>query len=480
MKQMSRRSFLGTSAAAGAVAMLGPQALGAAADGRPPNVVLLLADDMRWDTLSCIGHPVVRTPHLDALARDGVLFENAFVTTSICMASRASIFTGLYTRSHGVDDFRTTLSPRLMNLSYFSQLRRAGYRTGFMGKWGVGKLPVDAFDVFEAFPGQGAYFEDGRDEHLTNLQAEQAEQFLRGCRHDQPFCLSLSFKAPHAQDGADPKFPYDPALEDAYAEATIPRPATLDDSSSVPPFIEQTLNRTREGSDWLEENYDDTMRAIYRLIDGIDRAVGRIMTALAKLGLDQNTIVIFTSDNGYMYGEHGRLGGKWLMYEESVRVPLIVRDPRQGAAQRDRRVAEMALNIDLAPTMLDLAGIGVPPAMQGRSLTPLLRGEASDWREDWFYEHTYRGHAIAATEGIRSDRWKYVRYVDEDPPLEQLFDLQNDPHERRDLAGHAAQAPVLQHLRARWQAWLAALDSWSLRSSEPWREPEVAPSDASG
>ena len=180
-------------------------------------------------------------------------------------------------------------------------------------------------------------------------------------------------------------------------------------------------------------------------------AVGQIMDALRQNGFDQNTVVIFTSDNGEFQGAHG-LTGKWLMYEESIRVPLIVRDPRLPPSRRGQRCDEMALSIDLAPTMLGLAGVPIPATMQGLDLGPLVRGERVAWREDWYYEHTYAHppqHKIPKTEGVRTQQWKYTRYTDFTPPYEQLFDLAADPQELKNLAGDAAHAATLARLRAR-------------------------------
>jgi arylsulfatase A-like enzyme len=192
------------------------------------------------------------------------------------------------------------------------------------------------------------------------------------------------------------------------------------------------------------------VRGYYRLIAGLDDAVGDLVAALAKLGLDWRTVVVFTSDNGLFLGEHG-LSGKWLMYDESVRVPLIVRDPSSPAASRGRRERRMTLNLDLAPTLLDFARSPAPQSMQGASLRPLLAGQDVPWREDWYYEyrHTARLLELPSSEGVRTRRWAYARYVDVDPPFEQLFDLAADPREERNLAGDAAAAKTLAALRSR-------------------------------
>ena len=433
--------------------------------------------------MSCAGNAILQTPNIDALAAGGVRFTNSFVTTAICMSSRASIFTGLYTRSHGVLTAMQSLTPRLLADSYPMLLRQAGYRTGFVGKWGLGgALPVSRFDYFAGFAGQGNYFERGRTKHLTTLQADQAVEFLRGCRPDQPFCLSVSFKAPHVQDegrdqpGIYAKYPYDRALESLYRDATVGPPATVD-AAPWPAFFDSTINRTREGMDFHPEHYQETMKSLYRLLAGVDIAVGRIMAAVRDLGADDNTVVMFTSDHGSFYGEHN-FGGKWLMNEESIRSPMIVRDPRLGAELRGVTRDEMVLNVDHCPTLLDLAGVPVPTGVQGRSLMPLIHGDRrSPWRTEWFYEHHYLPAKIAPSEGIRTDRWKYVRYTDADPLYEQLFDLGADPREQNNLATQPEHLATLGELRQRWQVWRDALET--APPAAPWFDPEPSPSATS-
>jgi arylsulfatase A-like enzyme len=445
---------------------------------RRPNLIVLVTDDQRWDSMSCAGNAILQTPNIDALAAGGVRFTNSFATTAICMSSRASIFTGLYARCHGVLAGMQSLTPRVLADSYPMLLRKAGYRTGFVGKWGLGgALPISRFDYFAGFSGQGNYFERGGTKHLTTLQADQAVEFLRGCRADQPFCLSVSFKAPHVEDdgrnqpGIYAKYPYDRALEPLYQNANVPPPATVD-AAPWPEFFDSTMNRTREGMDFHPEHYQETMRSLYRLLAGVDIAVGRIMAALRDLGADDNTVVMFTSDHGSFYGEHN-FGGKWLMNEESIRSPMIVRDPRLGAELRGITCDEMVLNIDLCPTLLALAGIPVPLGIQGRSLLPLIQGDRrSPWRTEWFYEHHYLPTMIAPSEGIRTDRWKYVRYTDAQPPYEQLFDLRADPREQNNLATQPDHFATLQALRQRWQVWRVALET--APPAGPWVEPDAS------
>jgi len=433
----------------------------ASAASRPrPNILFFLTDDQPQIGMGCMGNPHIRTPNMDALATEGVLFTNAFVTTSICACNRATILTGQTMRRHGIEDFQKPLSAEAFAQTYPMLLRQAGYRTGYLGKFAIGRpnadirhlsLPADKFDFWYAFPQMIDFrqTENGQVRYLTTVMTEKAGEFLRQQPADRPFCLTVALKEPHG-----PWNYFDPDVPDDYADATIPPPATFTQEAydALPDFIQHSLNGDT-GRRWLQDPalYQKWIRTDYRLITRADMAVGQIMEALRQSGRDQNTVVVFTSDNGEFQGAHG-LTGKWLMYEESIRVPLIVRDPRLAPSLRGRRCDEMALSIDLAPTMLGLAGVAIPAAMQGRDLGPLVRGEHVAWRDDWYYEHTYARppqHKIPKTEGVRTKQWKYTRYTDFTPPYEQLFDLAADPQELKNLAGEAAHAATLAKLRAR-------------------------------
>lgn len=454
------------------MALLGHSA--AAADCRPPNIVFLLTDDQRWDTLGCMGNPIIQTPNIDRLAEQGVVFTNCFVTTSICMTNRACIFTGQYAARHRIWSFSTNFTAEQLRWTYPGRLKAAGYYLGFIGKWGVGQPPQGLFDYNQGWPGQNRYLHvEGQEvRHLTTILTEQALEFLGGVPDDRPFCLSLSFKSPHCQDG-DPnrvlnqpafrnlyarhpsQFFYDPALADLYRDVTIP-PAPLSDPSffdSLPEFLKTSENRTR----WqirfpTPEQYQETVKAYYRLISGVDRAVGRILEKLRERGLERNTVIIFSSDNGFYLGERG-LAGKWLAHEVSIRVPLVVYDPRLPAEKRGQRRDEMVLSIDLAPTILALAGAPIPEQMQGESLLPLIQGYQTSWRREFFYEHLFGPPRIPASEAVRDQRFKYIRYVQSDPLYEELYDLEADPHEARNLAPLPEYGAKLEQMRRRWQLW---------------------------
>lgn len=422
-----------------------------------PNILLLLSDDQRWDALGCLGNSVIQTPNLDRLAANGVLFRNNFCATSICSASRASIFTGQYECRHRIDDFAKPLPPAVWSNSYPAVLRRHGYVVGFIGKFGVGEtMPVSEFDYWAGFPGQGSYFEPGRTEHLTALMERQAIEFLRARDGSQPFCLAISFKAPHAQDGAPRLFPPDPRDEHLYADVMVPPPITAAETyfTRLPKFIQNSENRTRWQSRFSTPGlFQQSVRDYYRLITGLDRTIGNIIAELHTRGFDRHTVILFTSDNGLFLGDHG-LADKWLMYEESIRTPLIISDPRLAARRHGSVVNEMTLNVDLAPTILDLVGLRVPNVMQGRSLRPLVEGARVAWRQDWFYEHHFdNGGTIPPSEGVRTTDWKYIRYVATAPPYEELFHLTEDPFETNNLATNARFARTLRELRDRWAAY---------------------------
>jgi len=426
-----------------------------AADVKRPNIIFLLTDDQRFDALGCMGNPIIQTPRLDNLAAEGVLFRNSFATTSICATSRATFLCGQYARRHGVHDFRITLKPETFANTYPMLLRKSGYRTAFIGKWGVGgELPKDAFDHWDGFAGQGRYFYEGDPVHMTQKLEESAQKFLKTATADAPFCMAMSFKAAHVQDRAPRPFQPDPRYESLYRDVTIPpAPKSAEKYfNGLPDFLQTSEGRVRwERRFATPEMYQNSVKDYYRLVTGIDRVVGSIVDQLKEQELFDNTVIIYTSDHGFFLGEYG-LAGKWLMYEESIRTPLLIYDPRLPQSARGKIRDEMVLNIDVAPTILAFAGVDIPEQTQGHSLVPLVEGKTVPWREEWFYEHLFPHPKIPKSEGVRTERWKYIRYVETEPPHEELYDLQNDPQEVNNLVGSNEHAETLNELRARWQA----------------------------
>jgi arylsulfatase A-like enzyme len=388
--------------------------------------------------LGFAGNKVIRTPNIDRLAARGTVFTNSFCTTAICPVSRASILTGQYERRHKIADFSTPLTKQQLARTFPILLRQRGFRTGFIGKWGLDDpLPAEQYDFWRRFPGQGDYFPKGKvgvaGEHLTAKQAAQAVEFLNGCSAASPFLLQISTKAPHVQDDKLKRpFPPDPKTESLFLDVTIPKPptATEADFRVLPSFLQTSEARVRwEKRFSTDDLYQQTVKDYYRLVVGIDDLVGTVLHTLEARQLAAKTVVIFTSDNGFYLGDRG-LASKWFMHEESMRVPLVISDLRRSWPPAAKERSELVLNIDLAPTILDLAHVAAPSEMQGRSLVPLIEGKNVNWRDDFFYEHRFRHPKIPMSEGVRTTRWKYVRYTSVRPVYEELFDLEHDPLER--------------------------------------------------
>ena len=431
----------------------------ARADQQRPNIIFLLTDDQRADLLGAAGNQYAKTPNLDELASAGTLFKNAFVTTSICMTSRASIMLGQHALRHGVHEFNVSLKPQQLQDSYFGQLKSAGYQLGFIGKWGVGNPPEEFFDFNRGFAGQGNYYSSNDDEteHLTARMGNQSIEFLDQIDPSRSFCLSISFKAPHVDEwNSDIQFNFDRKLSHLYHDVQIPSVPLTDPKyyDRLPEFLKESENRKRWQTRFATKHMaQESLKGYYRLVAGVDIVVGRIREALAKQGLQDNTVIIFSSDNGFYLGERG-LAGKWLAHEESIRVPLIVYDPRISRVPGGRQRTEMALNIDLPATILDYAGVEAPPAMQGRSLKPLVDGQdfgggdgTPGWPSTFFYGHYLDWQGIPKSEGVRTHQWKYITYFEVDPPYEELYDLENDPRETSNLASLSEHAGTLRDLR---------------------------------
>jgi arylsulfatase A-like enzyme len=453
MSELTRRDFLGVSAAGLTALAFGRGCRAGMGPAARPNFLFILTDDQRFDALGCSGNPIIRTPNVDRLAGEGIRFERAFVTTPICAASRASILSGTYERTHTYTFTKPPLARAFTDISFPVRFRQAGYRTGFVGKFGVAvpeDVPGEMFDFtrFDGFP----YIQtiNGVERHMTEVEGDWVIDFLRGVEPGRPFCLLWCPWAPHADDDDPKQYFWPPAVDDLYRDVVIPVPemAAPKYYDTQPAFLKNTMSRTRWG--WrfnTPEKFQSMVKGYYRMISGIDLVLGRIRGELARLGLDGNTVIVYTSDNGYFLGERG-YADKWLMYDLSIRVPLVVYDPRAPRASRGLVKRDMVLNIDLGPTLMDLAGIAVPPRIQGRSLRPLLGRRTPAWRTEIICEELWDHPDIPRSECVRTERWKYIQYPAH-PEYVELFDLANDPDEKRNLAGDPGHARVLAELRER-------------------------------
>lgn len=430
-----------------------------AADTKPLNVLVLYADDWRYDTLGCAGNPIVKTPNLDRLASEGRHFTRNCVTTSICGVSRACLFTGQWMSRHGNPAMLAFKTPWAE--TYPGLLRANGYFVGHVGKWHNGRFPADNFDFGREYKGTHWMKQpDGTDIHVTKKNENDALDFLRERPKDKPFCLTLAFFATHAEDKNPKQYLPQPESMSLYRDVKIPVPKTANDEAfrKLPPFFDEK-NEGRVRYHWRfdePEKYQEMMRNYYRLASEVDATCGRVLEELKKQGLLDHTLVIFTCDNGYFHGEHG-LADKWYPHQESIRVPLIVRDPRMPAEKRGGKNDDFTLSVDLAPTILAATGIKAPATMQGRDFAPLyLAKEKPAWRTEFFYEHaTYKSaDFIPASEALVRKDWKYMFWPE--AKQEQLFHLAADPLEEKDLVNDPAHAKQLAEMRTRFAELKAA------------------------
>jgi len=387
---------------------------------------------------------------------EGIYFQNAFVTTPICAASRASIFTGMYERTHGYTFSQGPLNEAYFNISYPVLMNQHGYYNGFFGKFGVNYRDArNHFDVFDSYdrgnyPTRRGYFYKtiGEDTvHLTRYTGQQALDFIQSAPADKPFCLSLSFSAPHAHDPAPEQYFWTHDFDSLYEDIVIPPPALKEEQYFLALPKEVREGFSRERWHWrfdTPEKYQHSVKGYYRMITEIDDEIGKMRKLLEEKGIADNTVIIFTSDNGYYLGER-QLAGKWLMHDVSLQVPMIIYDPR---AKKRPDVKDMVLNIDLTSTILDLAGVEIPEEYQGISLLPYVKGKKPEKiREAILFEHMWELPKIPSSKGIRTDKWKYLRYRFIETP-EELYDLENDPLEANNLADDPSFRHILERLRS--------------------------------
>ena len=440
-----------------------------------PNIIFILTDDQRWDALGVAGNSIIQTPEMDALARTGTYFKNAFSTTPICAASRASILTGLYERTHGYTFQKPRLKQPYADIIYPKLLKENGYHVGFFGKLGVvidaDKQYFDQSDFYDrgGSPDRRGYFykKIGKDTvHLTRYTGHQAQEFIKNAPVDKPFCLSLSFSAPHGHDNAADQYFWQDKSADLYKNIQIPEPLLGEDEyfNRLPKEVREGFNRVR----WkwrfdTPEKYQQMVKGYYRMITEIDNEIGQLRKQLKQKGIDDNTIIIVMGDNGYFLGDR-QLADKWLMYDVSIRIPLIIYDPR---AKKSSSVDQMVLNIDITKTMMDMAGVTAPKNYQGKSLTPLLvNNKAHLNRNAILIEHLWDNPDIPSSEAIRTERWKYFRYRLINAP-EELYDLKNDPMEKKNLASDIQYAKIFDRLRKECEATALKYQSEKLCPDDP-------------
>jgi len=483
--KVNRRKALQTMAFAGAGACFSQ--CGTRSSVKRPNIIFIMTDDQTVDQMSCYGHPILQTPNMDRIAGEGTRFNKCFCTNSLCAPSRASILTGCYSGLNGItgnSEKRGEEEKLNPDLPTFPELLRdAGYYTALIGKYHIRHDPK-GFDEWRILPGQGTYFnpefiENGvrtqNKGYVTDIITDKTMDFLQRVDTDNPFCLVYQHKGPHrpftpaprhAHLWDDIEFPYPETFDDDYATRRI---AALAEDMKIEVSLAGDYDDLPENisaedkKKWIFQRF---VKDSYRAVTGIDENLGRVLDYLDGNGLAEDTLIIYTSDNGFFLGEHGWYD-KRFMYEPSLRIPLVIRYPRLGIPGQvsDR----MVLNVDIAPTILDYAGIAVPEVMHGRSLRPILKGNTpGDWRRSVYYayyedswrmyrnlspdninDQTYTkyftAHRVGPHHGVRTERYKLIDYYTEDGYCE-LFDLKNDPHEVRNLYGEPGYEDITQKL----------------------------------
>lgn len=449
--------------------------LRAAEASTTPNIIVVLVDDLRWDELGCSGHPFVRTPHIDRIAREGARFRNAFATTPLCSPVRACLLTGQYAHRHGIVD-NTNRSVQSHGLMTFPRiLQDDGYRTGYVGKWHMGNddSPRPGFSYWVSMKGQGTSSdppinENGKrftvEGYTTDVLNERAASFVRR-RSDKPFCLYIAHKALHPEliqydDGSisDPgaaKFIPAPRHRGLYADAPVPRRLNVTDTPDDKPALRRKIAGLLPLGPETGTS-DDTIRDRLRMLAAVDDGVGQLLEVLKQTGRLDDTVFVVTSDHGYFYGEHGLSVERRLAYEEAIRIPLLIRHPQ--TIEAGRLIDAMALSIDLAPTLLELAGVSPHDEMDGRSLLPLLKGHRpDDWRTSFlieYYTDTVFPRVLnMGYKAVRTERFKYIHYTALEG-MDELYDLKTDPYEMNNLYRDPSAQASLGKLQAELEGLL--------------------------
>ncbi|MEW4565581.1 sulfatase [Bremerella sp. JC770] len=449
--------------------IVSPLAVATAADeGQKPNILFVLCDDLRPDAVGCLGSEHVKTPRIDQIAKEGILFNNSFCTTSLCSPSRASILTGLYAHAHGVTNNFTEFPTEMA--TFPKRLQDAGYETAYIGKYHMGEdndEPRPGFDWFVTHKGQGKYFDtefniNGQGSkvvkgYYTHVVTDMAIDWLEKDHGDKPWCLMLGQKAPHSFYFPEPKY------EHAFDDVEVKYPATAFDLDDNPEWMKKRLY-TWHGIygplfDWRKDFPDDSpegvkafenmVHAYWGTILSIDDSMGRLYDWLEKSGQLDNTVIVFMGDNGLLEGEHGMVD-KRTAHEMSIRVPLIVRYPELG---KGKTLDQQVLTVDMAPTLIELAGAKPIDKIHGQSWAKLASGDDDQWRKSWLYYYNYEKQFpyTPNVRALRTDRWKFIRYPhgdgSPDRHLAELYDLQADPGEGTNLAAQVEHAQLVKQLR---------------------------------
>lgn len=449
------------------------------AKAQRPNVLVVLCDDIRWNALSCTGHPHLKTPHIDQLAAEGLLFENTFCTTSLCSPSRASILSGLYAHAHGVTNNFTEYPPDMGTFPL--RLQAGGYSTAYIGKYHMGEEnddPRPGFDHFVTHKGQGKYFDtefnfNGRQRRVaqgyyTTVVTDMAEEWIDQQSSSQPWMLMLGHKAPHSFYFPEPKY------ENAFDDVEVNYPHSGFKLDGKPQWMKQRLT-TWHGIygplfDYRRDFPDTTaagvldfqamVRSYWGTILSVDDSMGRLVELLRRRGELDNTLIVFMGDNGLLEGEHGMVD-KRTMHEASIRIPLVIRYPGL-AGGRAKRVMEQVLTTDIAPTICELAETEPLENVHGRSFVRLLNEGDPDWRKAWFYHYNYEKQFpyTPNVRGVRTDRWKLIRYPHgdggPDRHMAELYDLQRDPGESNNLIESAEHQGIVAELSQQLVELMAA------------------------
>jgi arylsulfatase A-like enzyme len=487
---------------------------------KKPNIIYILGDDQRYEYLGNMGHPVVKTPNLDYIAREGVLFENAFCTSPACTPSRTCHYLGQWERTHGVNfNSNSSVAPEAWEKSFPMQLKNNGYFLGWIGKnhvpAGIGGYESgyfeEVFDYWYGNHGHSGFYPKERPggEIYCNAKADTQievfeegalnflnpkKEFIESCIHplparpkDQPFCLCITFNLPH--DEGTGTMELRPTDDDLYKNAYRSRIDDLPIPKTYIPY--DVIEEPRLPVDLYNGEYiphydyvknlealKERQVKICQTVTGMDRMIGNILRELDLLGIADNTIIIFSTDHGIHHGEHG-LGGKCFLYEEDLRIPMIIYNPLFEEEIRGKRIKQFALVPDLAPTVLEMAGVEVPEQMQGKSLLPVICKENVSWREDFFTEQLMDIQNYPKSESVRNKNWKYIRYFrrTEDPAqqvnkfrgtldnynnfltdsisgkvqpvYEELYNIKEDPYEEVNLANNPAYKNKIYELRLR-------------------------------